>query len=109
MKQNNLTDFSMSNMSLIDWLHECGHAALELAALTSSGFVHAVLHVVIYGTPAILFISLIWIAFALRARVNARRAPRGGLDEDLHCAYAVGLTDGIFKLILRRTRLRQAV
>lgn len=96
-------------MSFIDWLHECGHAALKLAALTSSGFLHAVLHGVIYGTPVILFISLIWIAFALRARVNARRAPRGGLDEDLHCAYAVGLTDGIFKLILRRTRLRQAV
>ncbi|MFZ1415296.1 MAG: hypothetical protein WAS73_12065 [Defluviicoccus sp.] len=96
-------------MSFIDWLHECGHAALELAALTSSGFLHAVLHGVIYGTPVILFISLIWIAFALRARVNARRALRGSLDEDLHRAHTVGLTDGIFKLILRRTRGRQAV
>ena len=96
-------------MSFIDWLHECGHAALELAALTSSGFLHAVLHGVIYGTPVILLVSLIWIAFALRARVNARRALRGSLDEDLHRAHTVGLTDGIFKLILRRTRIRQAV
>ncbi len=96
-------------MFLIDWLHECGHAALELAALTSSAFLHAVLHGVIYGTPVILFLSLIWIAFALRARVEARRALRGSLDEDLHRAHAVGLTDGIFKLILRRTRIRQAI
>lgn len=96
-------------MSFIDWLHKCGHAALELAALTSSGFLHAVLHGVIYGTPVILFISLISIAFALRAKVNARRALRRSLDEDLHRAHTVGLTDGIFKLILRRTRVRQAV
>ncbi len=96
-------------MSFIDWLHDCGHAALELAALTSSGFLHAVLHVVVYGTPVILFLSLIWIAFALWARVRVRRALRGSLDEDLHRAHAVGLTDGIFKLILRRTRFRQAI
>ncbi|MBX3517492.1 MAG: hypothetical protein KF815_11185 [Rhodospirillales bacterium] len=96
-------------MSLIDWLHECGHTALELAALTSSGLLHAVLHGVIYGTPVILFISVIWIAFALRARVNAGRALGAGLDEDLHRGNTVGLTDGIFKLILRRTRGRQAV
>ncbi len=96
-------------MSFIDWLHDCGHAALELAALTSSGFLHAVLHVVVYGTPVILLLSAIWIGFVVSARVKARSALRGRLDEDLHRAHAVGLTDGIFKLILWRTRVRQAV
>jgi ABC-type multidrug transport system fused ATPase/permease subunit len=94
-------------MFAIDWLHDCGHAVLELAALTSSGVLHAVLHVVVYGTPAILLLSVIWIAFALRARVKARSALKPSLDEDLHRAHAVGLTDGIFRLILRRTRIRQ--
>jgi ABC-type multidrug transport system fused ATPase/permease subunit len=96
-------------MLFIDWLHDCGHAALELAALTSSGFLHAVLHVVVYGTPVILLLSVIRIGFVVSARVKARRALSGRLDEDLHRAHAVGLTDGIFKLILWRTRVRQAV
>jgi hypothetical protein len=96
-------------MLFIDWLHDCGHAALELAALTSSGFLHAVLHVVVYGTPVILLLSVIWIGFVVSARIKARRALRGRPDEDLHRAHAVGLTDGIFKLILCRTRVRQAV
>ncbi len=99
----------MVQMSLIDWLHECGHAALELAALTSSTFLHAVLHVVVYGTPLILLLSLAWVAFAVRARIRTRRALRGHVDEDLQRAHSVGLTDGIFRLILRRTRIRQAI
>jgi ABC-type multidrug transport system fused ATPase/permease subunit len=94
-------------MFAVDWLHECGHAALELVALTSSGVLHAVLHGVVYGTPVILVLSLIGIAAALRARGKARRGLRRRCDEDLHRAHAVGLTDGIFKLILVRTRSRQ--
>lgn len=96
-------------MFLIDWLHECGHAALELAALTSSTFLHAVLHVVVSGTPLILLLSLAWVALAVRKSVRTRRALRGRVVEDLHRAHSVGLTDGIFRLILRRTRIRQAV
>jgi ABC-type multidrug transport system fused ATPase/permease subunit len=99
----------MVQMTLIDWLHECGHAALEFAALTSSTFLHAVLHVVVYGTPLILLLSLAWVAFAVRKRVRTSRALRGRVDEDLHRAHSVGLTDGIFRLILRRTRIRQAI
>jgi ABC-type multidrug transport system fused ATPase/permease subunit len=97
-------------MLLIDWLHECGHAALELAALTSSTFLHAVLHVVVYGTPVLLVLSLVWVAVALRGRSKGRRTlkvPAG--EELLYRAHAVGLTDGIFTLILRRTRCRQVV
>jgi ABC-type multidrug transport system fused ATPase/permease subunit len=96
-------------MFSMDWLHECVHAVLEFAALTSSGFLHAVLHVVVYGTPVILVLSVIWIGVVFSARVKARRALRERLDEHLDRAHAVGLTDGIFKLILRRTRVRQAV
>lgn len=96
-------------MSFINWLHDCGHSALELAALTSVGFLHAVLHVVIYGTPLILFLFLFLITFALWTRAKARRALSGSPGEDLSPAHAVGLTDGIFKLILHRTRIRQAV
>jgi len=81
---------------------------LALAALTSSTFLHAVLHVVVYGTPLILLLCLAWVAFAVRKRVRTRRALRGRVDEDLHRAHSVGLTDGIFRLILRRTRIRQA-
>lgn len=95
-------------MPFLKWLHECGHAALELAALTSSSFLHAVLHVVVYGTPIILLLSLIWIAFVLRARFKKRQAIGASRDEDLRHAHGVGLNDGIFKLILRRTRVRQA-
>ncbi len=82
---------------------------MEFAALTSSAFLHAVLHVVVYGTPLILLLSLAWVAFAVRKRVRTRRGLSGGVDEDLHRAHSVGLTDGIFRLILRRTRIRQAV
>lgn len=96
-------------MAVIDWLHDCGHAALELAALTSSGFLHAALHVVVYGTPVVLFLSLVKIALAFRTRRKACRALGGGPDEDLRRAHAVGLTDGVFRLILRRTRIGQAV
>lgn len=97
-------------MFFTDWLHECGHAALELAALTSSTVLHAVLHVVVYGTPVLLALTLVWSAVVLRTRFRARRAGRDAVpSEDLRLAHAVGLTDGIFKLILRRTRLRQAL
>lgn len=95
-------------MSIMDWLHNCGHAALELAALTSAGFIHAVLHVVIYGTPVVLLVFFIWFAVIIRVRVKARRLRDRGPEEDLRRAHAVGLTDGIFKLIFRRTRFRQA-
>lgn len=95
-------------MFLIDWLHECGHAALEIAALTSSGVLHALLHVIIYGTPVILVFSGTWIGVVFAARVKARWVLCERRDEDLHRAHCVGLIDGIFKLILRRTRVRQA-
>lgn len=97
-------------MFFTDWLHECGHAALELAALTSSTVLHAVLHVVVYGTPVLLALTLVWSAVVLRTRFRARQVGRDAVpSEDLCLAHAVGLTDGIFRLILRRTRLRQAL
>lgn len=92
----------------MEWLHRCGHSALELAALTSAGFIHAVLHVVIYGTPLVLLFSLIWGAVLLRRKIKARALRKEAAEDGLHRAHAVGLTDGIFRLILRRTRLRQA-
>ena len=95
-------------MSLMEWLHRCGHSALELAALTSAGFIHAVLHVVIYGTPLVLLFSLIWGSVLLRRKIKARALRKEAADDGLYRAHAVGLTDGIFRLILRRTRLRQA-
>ena len=52
---------------------------------------------------------LVWTAVLLSRRLNARRLRRRGPEEDLRRAHAVGLDDGIFRLIFRRTRLRQAV
>ena len=80
-----------------------------MAALTSAGFIHAVLHVVIYGAPVVLLLFSVWAAILLRRRINARKVLCRGSEEDLRRAHAVGLDDGIFRLIFRRTRLRQVV
>ncbi|MDS4073924.1 MAG: hypothetical protein RKL24_12230, partial [Defluviicoccus sp.] len=71
-------------MFFIDWFHECGHAALELAALTSSGVLHALVHGTVYGTPVMLVLSVTWIGVVFATRVKARRVLRERLDEDLH-------------------------
>jgi ABC-type multidrug transport system fused ATPase/permease subunit len=95
-------------MPLMNWLHECAHGALEWAAVSSSSLLHAVLHVVVYGSPLFLLLSLAWTARVFWTRRAARRRLIV-TGEDLGPAHGVGLTDGIFALILRRTRLRQAL
>lgn len=96
-------------MSALDYIHECSHGALEWVALTSSSFLHAILHVVIYGTPLLILFSTIMFAFIIYRKARARRKLTATPHEILDRAHAVGLTDGIFKLILRRTRGRQIV
>jgi ABC-type multidrug transport system fused ATPase/permease subunit len=95
-------------MPLMNWLHECTHGALEWAAVSSSSLLHAVLHVVVYGSPLLLLLSLAWTARVFWTRRAARRHLIV-TGENLGRAHGVGLTDGIFALILRRTRLRQAL
>ena len=95
-------------MSFIQWFHSCIHSVFEVAAFTSAGFIHAVLHVVVYGTPVVLLTFLVWVAILLPRRMNARRVRLQRPEEDLRRAHAVGLANGIFRLIFHRTRLRQA-
>jgi ABC-type multidrug transport system fused ATPase/permease subunit len=96
-------------MTVLDYIHECSHAALEWAALTSSTLLHAILHIVIYGAPLLTLLLILRFAFFLYKKARARRKLTATLHEILYRAHAVGLTDGIFKLILRRTRSRQIV
>ncbi|HRK68848.1 MAG TPA: hypothetical protein PKY73_14935, partial [Hyphomonas sp.] len=95
-------------MSFIQWFHSCIHSVFEVAAFTSAGFIHAVLHVVVYGTPVVLLTFLVWVAILLPRRMNARRVRLQRPEEDLRRAHAVGLANGIFRLIFHRPRLRQA-
>ena len=94
---------------LLDYIHECSHGALEWAALTSSSFLHAILHIVIYGTPLLTLLLILRFCLTLYKKARARRKLTATPHEILDRAHAVGLTDGIFKLILRRTRSRQIV
>jgi hypothetical protein len=96
-------------MSVLDYIHECSHDALEWAALTSSSFLHAILHIVIYGAPLLTSLLILRFGFLLYKKARARRKLTATPHEILDRAHAVGLTDGIFKLILRRTRSRQIV
>ena len=94
---------------ILAYIHECSHGALEWAALTSSSFLHAIVHVVIYGTPLLTLLLILRVGFFLYKKARARRKLTATPHEILDRAHAVGLTDGIFKLILRRTRSRQIV
>ena len=64
-------------MSIMEWLHRCGHSALELAALTSAGFIHAVLHVVIYGTPLVLLVFVYLVRRHDTQEIKARALREG--------------------------------
>jgi ABC-type multidrug transport system fused ATPase/permease subunit len=96
-------------MSFLDYIHECSHDALEWVALTSSSFLHVILHIVIYGTPLLTSLLILTFGFFLYKKARARRKLTATPHEILDRAHAVGLIDGIFKLILRRTRSRQIV
>lgn len=62
-----------------------------------------------YGTPGIVAFFGVWAAFAICERLAAQQRRRSVVAEDLRAAHAVGLPNGPFTLVLRRTARQQAV